>query len=112
MKKMDVYSIFGNAVDNAIEAVSKLDQPEKKLIDVSIEERGDVFFIGVTNYFDGVLLMEDGIPQTSKADEPGYHGYGIKSMRLIAAKYAGEVAISANEELFSLNIYLKRPNND
>lgn len=112
MKKMDVYSIFGNAVDNAIEAVSKLDQSEKKLIDVSIEERGDVFFIGVTNYFDGVLLMEDGIPQTSKADEPGYHGYGIKSMRLIAAKYAGEVAISANEELFSLNIYLKRPNND
>lgn len=112
MKKMDVYSLFGNAVDNAIEAVSKLNHPEKKLIDVSIEERGDMYFIGVTNYYDGILYMEDGIPQTSKADEPGYHGYGIKSMRLIAAKYMGEVAISANEELFSLNIYLKRPKND
>ena len=110
MKKMDVYSLFGNAVDNAIEAVAKLDHAEKKLIDVSIEERGDMFFIGVTNYYDGVLYMEEGIPQTSKADEPGYHGFGIKSMRLIAAKYAGEVAISANDELFSLNIYLKRPN--
>ena len=99
-------------MDNAIEAVAKLDHAEKKLIDVSIEERGDMFFIGVTNYYDGVLYMEEGIPQTSKADEPGYHGFGIKSMRLIAAKYAGEVAISANDDLFSLNIYLKRPNID
>lgn len=112
MKKMDVYSLFTNAVDNAIDAVSKLDDPEKKLIDIAIETRGNMIFIAVTNYYDGHLLMDEGIPQTSKTMEPGYHGFGIKSMRLIAAKYAGELAISANDEVFSLNIYLKLPEND
>ena len=106
MATMDVYSLFGNAIDNAIEAVERLSEPEKKLIDVSIEERGEMLFLSFTNYFSGQLRLEDGLPRTTKETEIGDHGYGMKSMRLIAEKYGGELIVSVREDVFSLNIYL------
>lgn len=108
MKTMDIYSLFGNAVDNAIEAVDPL-KDEKKLIDISIEQRGNLVFLSFSNYFDGVLELQDGLPQTTKTEEVGYHGYGMKSMRLIAAKYDGELSVTTRGELFHLNIYLQIP---
>lgn len=112
MKTMDVYSLFGNAVDNAIEAVCKLEDADRRLIDITIEERGDMCFIGVTNYYNGMMHMEDGVLYTTKTDEPGCHGYGIKSMRMIAARYMGELAVYANDEVFNLNIYIRCPRAD
>lgn len=108
VKTMDLYSLFGNAIDNAIEAVEQLEE-EQRIIDISIEERGDLVFLGFTNYYSGKLVFEDSIPQTSKVEEQGYHGFGMKSMKLIAARYGGELAISVNDELFNLNIYLHKP---
>lgn len=108
VKTMDLYSLFGNAIDNAIEAAEQLEE-EKRIIDISIEERGDLIFLGFSNYYSGALVFEDGIPQTSKTEEIGYHGFGMKSMKLIAARYGGDLIISANDELFNLNIYLRKP---
>lgn len=106
MNVMDVYSLFGNAVSNAVEAVQQLADPEKKIIDIRSERRGSMINITVMNFFAGVLKIEDGIPQTSKTDEKGFHGYGMKSMQLIAQKYGGSLNASANADLFTLNIYL------
>ena len=106
MNVMDVYSLFGNAVSNAVEAVQQLADPEKKIIDIRSERRGSMINITVMNFFAGVLKIEDGIPQTSKTDEEGFHGYGMKSMQLIAQKYGGSLNASANADLFTLNIYL------
>ena len=106
MKTMDVYSLFGNAIDNAIEAVEELEK-DKRIIDVTVEKRGDLVFAGFTNYYEGELIMEDGVPATTKKTEPGYHGYGMKSMKLIAAKYQGELTFSASRGLFNLSVYLK-----
>ncbi|MBP5154606.1 MAG: sensor histidine kinase [Lachnospiraceae bacterium] len=108
MKTMDIYSLFGNAIDNAIEAEEHLPD-EKRSIDVAVEERGDMVVLCFTNFFEGTLTMEDDLPATTKTSEPGYHGYGMKSMRLIAAKYAGELNVSARDDLFNLNVYLRRP---
>lgn len=108
MQTMDIYSLFGNAVDNAIEAAEQLEE-EKKLIDISIERRGDLVFLSFSNYFRGVLELQDGLPQTTKTEEVGYHGYGMKSMRLIASKYDGELSVTTRGELFRLNIYLQIP---
>lgn len=107
MKIMDLYSLFGNAIDNAIEAVERVEQPEQRIIDVSMEQKGELLFISVTNYFSGKLNTQGGLPLTSKTDAPGQHGYGLKSMKLIAEKYGGELAISVKENLFCLSIYLR-----
>lgn len=51
MSTMDVYSLFGNAVDNAIEAVRKVEDPEKKIVDIVTERTGAMITVVVTNYF-------------------------------------------------------------
>lgn len=108
MQTMDVYSLFGNAVSNAVEAVEKLQDPEKKIIDIVSECRGDLLSIHISNYFSGSLQIEDGLPKTSKTEEEGFHGYGMKSMKLIAEKYGGSLSAAAEGELFTLNIYLMK----
>ena len=64
--------------------------------------------IHISNYFSGTLQIEDGLPKTSKTGEEGFHGYGMKSMKLIAEKYGGSLRASAEGELFTLDIYLMK----
>lgn len=106
MKMMDVYSLFGNALSNAVEAVQALSDPEKRVIDIVCERKGDIVNINITNYFSGELRFENGIPLTHKHEEEGYHGFGMKSMRLIAEKYGGKITAKADGEVFNLCIYL------
>lgn len=106
MSTMDIYSLFGNAVDNAIEAVEKL-PPEKQVIDVSIARRGEFVFLSFTNFVEGAPVFLDGLPQTTKKEETSYHGFGVKSMKRIAARYHGELTASVSGGCFYLNIYLQ-----
>lgn len=108
MATMDLYSLFGNAVDNAIEAVENLEN-EKKIIDVSVEQRGGLVFINFTNYFNGKLTLQGGLPQTTKTEGVETHGFGMKSMKRIAERYNGDLTVSTRGELFCLNIYLQKP---
>ena len=109
MRTMDIYSLFGNAVDNAIEAVDSLEE-EKKYIDIAIEKRGDLVFLSFSNYFNGTLApLAEGLPQTTKTDEIGYHGFGMKSMKQIAGRYDGDLSVTTRGEIFYLNIYLQIP---
>lgn len=106
MNVMDVYSLFGNAIDNAVEAVRKLQDPEKKIIDIVTERMGGMTSISISNFFSGEVVMEDGMPVTNKSDEEGLHGFGMKSMRLITEKYGGRLTADVEGDLFSLGIYL------
>ena len=106
MNIMDVYSLFGNAVSNAIEAVREVADPEKRIIHIVTERVGDIINIQITNFYAGEIQFEDGLPRTRKKEEPGYHGFGMKSMRLIAEKYGGRLAAKADKEVFTLSIYI------
>lgn len=102
---IDFYTMISNGLDNAIECVSKYEDDEKKVINVAALERGSMLHIFVDNYFDGELEFRNGFPVTSK-DDKGYHGYGVKSMQMIAKKYGGDIRISVQNHTFSLQIML------
>lgn len=104
----DVYSLFGNALENAIEAVSKLEQPEDRNISFLVRERRGMLVITVDNYFSSPLVFENGLPHTTKTGDQGYHGYGLKSIRMVAEKYGGEVTVTA-DDLFHLNVLIPLP---
>ena len=106
MSTMDVYSLFGNAVDNAIEAVRKLDNPAQKTVDIKTGRIGSMITITVTNYFAGSIRLKDGLPATTKQAEAGFHGFGMKSMQMIAEKYHGSLQTDVENDLFTLVIYL------
>lgn len=106
MKDADLYSLVGNALENAREAVMKLDNPDKKIITFTLSQKGSFFDMDFTNYFKGDLVFEDDGLATSKDNSEGLHGFGIKSMKLIAKKYGGDVRISVKDGLFSLGVFL------
>ena len=112
MRPMDVYSLFGNAISNAVEAVQRVDDPEKRVIDIIAQRMGDMVSISISNFYSGMRRMEDGLPVTTKTEEEGFHGYGMKSMRLIVEKYGGSLTAAMDRDLFNLNIYLMKGQDD
>lgn len=106
---MDAYSLFGNLLENAITAAGRLEEPGKRIISMVIEQKGTLVFIDVMNFFQGTVSMqEDGLPRTSKQEEPGYHGYGLKSVQAIARKYKGDLTVHVRDGIFTAQVYLQR----
>lgn len=102
MRDSDIYSLFGNILDNAIEAVERLEE-EKRTIGFTMKKVNEFLVINVHNYFQGVLAFEGGLPRTTKQGI-GYHGFGMKSIQIICEKYEGDLSISVEDDIFNLNI--------
>lgn len=103
MSEVDVYSLFGNILDNAIEATEKLEDPEKRVISLTVAQEGYFVNIHAENYYSDKLTFTDGLPETTKLDTV-YHGYGLKSIRMLVQKYDGSLKIGTNEDRFVLDI--------
>lgn len=104
----DVYSLFGNAIDNAIESVLKVRDLNKRYISISIKETRGLIVFHIENPYTSVLQFEDGLPVTTKMDK-SFHGFGLKSIQLMAEKYNGYLSIVAQDNLFTLNIAIPHP---
>lgn len=105
MHPMDISALFGNALDNAIESVLKIPDPDKRLIHVSVVRQKTFLRIRIENCFEGELRFENGIPLTSKTDQ-GLHGYGTKSIRNITERYNGSMTIDTKGNWFELRILI------
>jgi len=105
MKLEDVYAIFGNALDNAITAVEKISDKEKRVINLKVLNQNNMFMLQLQNYYNGVLSFEDGMPLTTKTDKT-QHGFGVKSIRYLAEKYGGTMTVNAKDGIFTLQILL------
>lgn len=97
-----IYALFGNILDNAIEAVMKLDE-EKRVIGLVVKQEKDILSVTCYNYFDSPIEFKDGLPVTSKGDTD-YHGYGMRSIKTITEGYGGYLSINAKDNEFTINI--------
>ncbi|MBE5888553.1 MAG: sensor histidine kinase [Lachnospiraceae bacterium] len=98
---MDLYSLFGNALDNSIEAVEQFEEEEKRQIDVLIHRQQNFLMVNIINPVKDVLVMENEIPITTKRDR-NLHGFGLRSMKYIVKKYDGFFNITQEDGCFSL----------
>lgn len=103
MNPIDLYTVFGNAVDNAIEAVKKLEDGRQRIVAVSIFRKDALTILQIENYYSGELQREDGKIRTSKSDK-AYHGFGLKSIQSIIRKYGGTMTIHTEDGIFILSI--------
>lgn len=109
IKESDLYSLFGNAIDNAIESVRKIENPEKRTISLNIKNVNSFVSINIENYYEGEIHFgNDGLPMTTKSHKE-YHGYGLKSIQYIVDKYKGDLMISTKNGIFSLSIMFRIP---
>ena len=108
MSTLDIYALLGNALDNAIESVSRYKDSEKRVISLSIKAQGDFLSIQTNNYCEEPVEFSDGLPVTIKRNRQ-YHGFGMKSMRHLAKKYGGSLAVNVENHVFTLQILLPMP---
>ena len=105
MGTTDQYILFGNLLDNAIEAVSQLPEGEVKNIQVTVRRDKGFVIITTENGYAGELQWDGGRPRTSKTDKQS-HGYGILSIEKTVHKYGGRYSISTEDHIFTMNIVL------
>ncbi len=105
MADADVYSLFGNLLDNAREASMKIQEQDRRAITLEIRRSMGMVLIRTENFFAGELEWKDGLPVTDK-DDGKYHGFGVKSIGLIAGKYGGNVSMKAEGDRFICTITL------
>ena len=92
---MDLCIIFGNALDNAIEASSRVKDADLRSIMVRCRREGSNLVLSVQNYYEGELKKEGSAILTSKT-EPG-HGLGLSSIRRAVGKYGGIMTTATDD---------------
>ncbi len=104
----DLYALFGNIVENAIEAVRQVDDPERRIITLSVQRNGAMVTVNVENYYAVEPVFKDGLPQTTKSDT-NRHGFGMRSVQTIVRRYDGVLHTGAQDGVFYVNALLPVP---
>lgn len=99
----DIFTLFGNALDNAIEALQKVDE-DKRDITIIVKKKKMMTTIHIENYFDGEIRSEDGKILSIKEEDKAFHGYGISSMKRIVDDYGGTFSVDIKDHSFAINI--------
>ena len=95
-------TILSNALDNSIEACSKIDSDETQIIDVKCVASELIQIIRISN----PNPDNNAVTETSKADRKN-HGFGLSNIRRTVEKMDGQMIISSQYPTFVLEIEFK-----
>jgi sensor histidine kinase regulating citrate/malate metabolism len=102
MSEIDIYTFLTNALDNAIEATSLIEEKDKRNITINVLKVGEMAKIRVENSFKVKPVFVSGMPITTKSYKK-YHGFGVQSMKTTIKKYNGYFNIFVKDEKFVLS---------
>ena len=106
IKPIDIFTIFGNALDNAIEAADKADD-NNRLIRMRSRRVQNMIVVRIENGYNGIINKENGQLKTTKKDSD-LHGIGMASIKESLNKYNGVISYDEDEEnkIFRLTIVI------
>lgn len=110
MSDPDICSLFGNALDNAIEAAMRIENPANRSIGMTVKTSRGFLSVRIRNRFDGNVLCDGELFRTSKGDAIN-HGYGLKSIKSIVQRYEGYFSVVIENNIFNLNLLFPLKNN-
>lgn len=102
IENSDLISMFGNLLDNAVEAVRA---SKEKRIDLSINKVNGFDILTCTNSCDEKPQSIGKMLKTTKTDD-GFHGLGVNSVRSIVRKYKGDFEWSFDENIKEFTVYI------
>jgi hypothetical protein len=103
MQDRDICTLFGNILDNAIEAAEK--SMHKKFVDFSIQKTESGCIIQCENSMGFKPVVKKGRFLSNK-DNNHLHGIGTENIKDIVSKYNGELHFDYDEEVFNLRIVM------
>lgn len=108
LKPDEICGLFGNLLDNALEANRQVQ--EGKSLEIDCREQGETYYIKVKNAAAGRAKEQGGILQTTKADRLNRvgHGLGLRSVERIVHGCGGELVVDSREREFTVVVRLPR----
>ena len=106
MPSVDICSVFGNALDNALEACARMPKNAYRYIDVSFSRAGSYVAVVVKNSHNGEIsrAQDGGLASSKRA--AGEHGWGVPSIRHCVERNGGTLRISHDDGEFRLAMLL------
>ena len=105
LNPVDICIIFGNALDNAVEACAKLKYEEEKIIAIASSYKNGFLFIKIENPSAVDVRITNNAVSTTKSDKNS-HGIGLRSIKTAVEKHFGEMTFSYKDGVFCLEINL------
>lgn len=105
MDAADLCTIFGNALENAIEGCGQAKEGEVRRITLKVRQLQGFLAVHVENPCGHPLRLSEGRFLTTKADEEN-HGYGLEGIRHTVEKYQGEMEADVNHGMFVLTLLI------
>lgn len=103
MNTADLCVVFGNLVDNTIEACLKLPETHIKNIEIFLTPQQDYLFISFMNPVTEKVIINNNSVTTTK-DNKDDHGIGLYSVKKILKKYDGHLTMSCSNTTFTTRI--------
>ena len=98
----DLCIIFGNCIENAIEACRRMTGERFIIINAAIA--GKKLAVTIDNSFDGNILKDDNKIMSRKNN--GSKGIGLSSIEAVARKYNGKARFEVKDNLFQVSVML------
>lgn len=98
----ELCALLSNGLENAIAAAAQVDDKQFRKARISCYTHKGNLLIFIENSFTGKVEMENGFPQSLREG----HGFGVKSMVMIAEKHNGYCSFEAKGEIFTLRMVL------
>lgn len=108
LKPDEICGLFGNLLDNALEANRQVQ--EGKYLEIDCREQAESYYIRVRNKTAGKAKEQGGVLQTTKADRLNRvgHGLGLRSVERIVHGCGGEFVVDSREREFTVVVRLPR----
>jgi len=99
-------TLFSNGLENAVIAASQVPDEKERIVRVNCQIHKENLLIYIKNPYKGEITFRDNLP---KSDRPG-HGFGVKSIKLIADMHGGFCSFNAKDDIFTLKVVLPLKN--
>jgi len=109
LRSDEICGLFGNLMDNAIEANRTL--ANGKLIEIECKEQETYYYIKVSNTMAEDGMLTNGIDlKTTKSDRRNQvgHGLGLRSVERSVHGCGGEIVVEAKRNMFTVVVRLPR----
>ena len=102
LEENEICILFGNLLDNALEASEKVEKGEK-WIKTEIQNPGNMLFINIANSMEKQPVRE-GKRWISQKENQKFHGYGLISVERIVEKYEGTIRYLVTKDRFEVQV--------
>ncbi len=98
----ELCALLSNGLENAVCAAAQTDGDSQRTVRINCQLHKDKLLIYISNPYRGTVIMREGLPESHQPQ----HGFGAKSIRMIAERHNGYCAFEARDGLFTLKAVL------